>query len=408
MSYSKASPSKAEEAVSEDSINISENVPAYGQHATDDVYTDFNESYQTGLPTIDDSVEGLNSESIIGPHSEPPEHPLSLATSAALPRNEVPSYGNHTTDQLYTESNPSYQTGLPTLEGSLESSNSETVFQSAAASPVSQPRPTPAERVSSPLPPPASSGPISLTLDKALIFPNTVPATALYSLNYTLNSMGSSVTLRRSVPGPVRTNGKQGKIVDKDLYDIKRPPLNFVTFHLHGKRKSTYPGVGQLQMKLGLRGRYWECKFKEKVVLKGRNGVWNDGEGKLVAREVNEVVAKRGKGKEKQVVVDDGVRENPGLIFEERADGEANDLLTDLMVAVWCAKTWCAETWEAKSATPSASEGSYSYGPCIKERALYVWKNTRGKLLTLSPVAKHLRTGQTMAGSSQMWISNRY
>lgn len=368
MSDSKAAPSKAEEAASESKINISQDVPAYGAHTLDDVYSDFNPSYQTGLPTIDDPVEDSNLESVTESHREPPqpEYQPSSASSHALSRNTVPSYNEHYADDLYTEFNPSYQTGLPTVEEPIESLISETMLEPDTAPPAPEPLPTPTERVSSPLPPPAPSGPLSLTLDKALIFPNTVPATALYSLNYTLNSMGSSITLRRSVPGPVRANGRQGKIVDKDLYDITRPPLNLVTFHIHGKRKSTYPGVGQLQMKLGMRGRYWECKFKEKVLLKGRNGVWSDGEGKVVAKEVNEVVAKRGKGKEKQVVFDDGVRENPGLLFEERGAGEVDNLLIDLMVAVWCAKTWCAETWEAKSATPSASEGSYSWGAYLK------------------------------------------
>jgi hypothetical protein len=291
------------------------------------------------------------------------------ATRLALSET-VPSYGDHLTDDLYTGFNPSYQTGLPTLEDSVEDSTPGFIpeLDLEPPPPAIEPLPSPADRAPSPLPSPSPPGPLSLTLDKALIFPNTVPASALYSLNYTLNSMGSSITLRRSVLGPVRANGKQGKIMDKDLYDITRPPLNLVTFGLHGKRKSTYPGIGQLQLKLGLRGKFWECKFKERVVLKGRNGIWSDGEGKIVAKEVNEVVAKKSnwKGKGKQVLVDEGVRENPGLVFEERESGEANDLLTDLMVAVWCAKTWCAETWEAKSATPSASEGSYSWGTYLK------------------------------------------
>lgn len=313
MSDSKSVQSKAEEAAAESRFNISDSVPAYGDHLADDLYTGFNPSYQTGLPTLEDSSE----------ENSP----------------EVSGQGN------IIAIVPSWQQPPP-----------------------AEPLPSAAERIPSPLPLPAPSSPLSLTLDKALIFPNTIPATALYSLNYTLNSMGSSITLRRSVPGPIRANGKQGKIVDKDLYDITRPPLNLVTFHIHGKRKSTYPGVGQLQMKLGLRGKYWECKFKEKVVLKGKNGVWTDGEGEVVAIEENEVVARKAnwKGKEKQVVIDDGVKENPGLVFKEREVGEGNNLLTDLVVAVWCAKTWCAETWEAKSATPSASEGSYSWGNYLK------------------------------------------
>ncbi len=60
---------------------------------------------------------------------------------------------------------------------------------------------------------------------------------------------------------------------------------------------------------MGLAGKYWECKFKEKVVLKA------------VAREVNEVVAKNVSKKGKEV--DNGVRENPGLVFDEREEEDA-------------------------------------------------------------------------------------
>lgn len=109
-------------------------------------------------------------------------------------------------------------------------------------------------------------------------------------------------------------------------------------------------------MKQGLRGKYWECKFKNQVVLKGRDGKWVDSKGELLATEVNEVGVKKGSKKGKEV--DDGVRENPGLVFEERE--EMDPLLVDLMVAVWCAKTWGAETYEERSVRPSASEGKYS------------------------------------------------
>jgi hypothetical protein len=53
--------------------------------------------------------------------------------------------------------------------------------------------------------------------------------------------MGNSVTLR-SVPGTTRMNGTRGKITDKNLYDITRPPLPLVEFQIHGKEKSTFPG----------------------------------------------------------------------------------------------------------------------------------------------------------------------
>lgn len=108
---------------------------------------------------------------------------------------------------------------------------------------------------------------------------------------------------------------------------------------------------------MGLAGKYWECKFKEKVVLKGKHGTWTDAAGKAVAREVNEVVAKNVSKKGKEV--DNGVRENPGLVFDEREEEDA--LLVDLMVAVWCAKTWCAETFEARMSKPTMAESEFSY-----------------------------------------------
>jgi len=264
----------------------------------------------------------------------------------------VPAYGDHIADDLYSENIPNYGTGLPSLNDpdlELDPVLNEEVTEDISDN-ASDARPC------TPLPPPPSSGPLSLTLDKALIFPNTVPATALYSLNYTLNSMGNSITLRRSVPGPLRPNSQAGKIQDKDLYDITRPPFSAFFYQIHGKRQSTYPGVGDLKLKMGLRGKYWECRFKDKVVLKGRGGVWEDADGKVVAREINEVLSKRKKGKEK--MIDDGVRENPGVDFEP----DVADLLVDLMVACWCAKTWCNETHESRQ--PSRSDGSST-------RALY-------------------------------------
>ena len=91
-------------------------------------------------------------------------------------------------------------------------------------------------------------------------------------------------------------------------------------------------------------------------MLKGKHGTWTDAQGKLVAKEVNEVVAKNASKKGKEV--DNGVRENPGLVFEEREGEDA--LVVDLMVAVWCAKTWCAETFEARMSKPTMAESESS------------------------------------------------
>jgi hypothetical protein len=263
------------------------------------------------------------------------------------PRNDdpdpVPSYGNHVSDDLYSDNIPNYQTGLPSLSDQIEDAQEPQISDENDSMPP-------------PLQPAVTSETLSLTLDKALIFPSAIPSTALYSLNYTLNSMGSSITLRRSVPAAARASGASGKIMDKDLYDITRPPLDLITFQLKGKRKSTFPGVGNLQLKQGLRGKYWECRFKDKIVLKNKTGVWTDGDGTPVATETNEAIAKKGTRKGKEVAVDDGVRKNPGLTFVER-QGAFDPLLMDLMVAVWCAKTWSVETYEAKTEPISTSEG---------------------------------------------------
>jgi hypothetical protein len=168
--------------------------------------------------------------------------------------------------------------------------------------------------------------------------------------------MGNSVTLSRSVPGAIRTDGTTGKVIDKELYDIIRPPLSLVEFHIKGKRKSTFPGTGILRLKMGLTGKYWECKIKEKLMFKGKHGVWVNGEGRIVAKEVNELIAKKVSKKGKEI--DNGVRENPGLVFEQWEEG-MDGLQVDLMVAVWCAKTWCAETFEARMTKPTLAESEF-------------------------------------------------
>lgn len=269
----------------------------------------------------------------------------------------VPSYSEHTADDLYTEGIPNYGTGLPSLpDADEELTYDQDPYNDLQRNPVSEDD----SSIPPPFPETTPSEPLSLTLDKALIFPNTVPATALYSLNYTLNTMGNSVTLSRSVPGAIRNDGTSSKITDKDLYDITRPPLSLLEFQIRGKRKSTFPGTGNLQMKTGLMGKYWECRFRDKLVLKGKHGTWCDGKGRVVAREMNEVVAKKVSRKGKEV--ERGVRENPGLVFEAwEGDGGMDPLLVDLMVAVWCAKTWCAETFEARIVKPTMAESGFRF-----------------------------------------------
>lgn len=201
-----------------------------------------------------------------------------------------------------------------------------------------------------------ATGPRSLTLDKDLIFPSTIPSTALYSLNHALDTKINSITLRRSVPNTVNPQ----KVTDKDLWEIFRPPMARTKFQLHGKTESTYLRTGELTMKSGLSGQVWECRFEPGVVLRGKDGVWSDGQGEVVAREANEVIAKKGsrKGKEREAV--DSVRKNPSLTRVERRNGKEDLFLVDLMVAVWCAKMWCAETWESRGDGPSMKEGEFA------------------------------------------------
>ena len=92
-------------------------------------------------------------------------------------------------------------------------------------------------------------------------------------------------------------------------------------------------------------------------MLKGKHGTWCDGQGKVIAKEVNEVVAKKASKKGKEI--DSGVRENPGLVFEEMEGEGVDALLVDLMVAVWCAKTWCAETFESRMGKPTMAESEF-------------------------------------------------
>ena len=305
-------------------------------------------------------------------------------SSTVRAQDAVPPYGEHIGDDIYLEAPPAISGLIPHFPGpDAPEENNEN--ESAYAPALSDLGPLPA-------PEPSVAGPLSLTIDKALIFPNTIPSNALYSLNYTLNSMGSSITLRRSVPGIIREDGRKGKIVDKDLYEITRPPFNLLGFDIVGKRKSTFPGTGELQLKSGASGlgrKFWECRFKGRAVLVGKKGVWTDGEGKIVAREVNEVVPKKGRGKGKEKEVDEGVRENPSLNFEDR-EGGINELSLDLMVAVWCAKTWWAETFEAKSARDGTSEGAFS-------------NHSRRVPANEVVASQHLRSNHVLGRNAKLW-----
>ncbi|KAH8821266.1 hypothetical protein F5884DRAFT_81782 [Xylogone sp. PMI_703] len=241
-----------------------------------------------------------------------------------------PSYGDHVNHALYTESGSSHN---------RSSSHPDSISERARTSQLST-RPLQKDEYR------------SLTLDKSLIYPSIPPSQALYSLSYTLNSLGSEITLRRSVPGLIRPDGTVASVVDKDLFHITRPPLSLASFEIKGLRRSTYPGTAYLELKRGIKGKYWECKFKGQLVLRQKGGVWVDEDGKEIAREQNELPRSKSKDKHKAAAIDFGVKEHPKISFVDDVD----QLLMDLMIAVWCAKTWYCATYGVKSARPTMKE----------------------------------------------------
>ncbi len=63
-----------------------------------------------------------------------------------------------------------------------------------------------------------SSGPLSLTLDRDLIYPTEPPSRALYHLPRSLECNGERVFLERIVPATAREDGSQKKAKDQELY----------------------------------------------------------------------------------------------------------------------------------------------------------------------------------------------
>jgi hypothetical protein len=251
--------------------------------------------------------------------------------STKNPEETVPAYVDYTSDEMYQATN-----SLRNYRSDLQQSSTE------------------------------ATGSHSLTLDKDLIFPSAIPSTALYSLNHPLNTKRDSIVLGRSVPNTIHPQ----KLTDEDLWEIFRPPNTRTQFQLFGETESTHFRTGELTMKSGLTGQVWEGRFEPDVLLRGKDGVWTDGQGVVLAREVNEVIARKGSRKGKENEVEDGVRRNPGLTFLERLDGEEDQFLVDLMVAVWCAKTWCTETWESRRDGPSMKEGEFE----CPEDLLSIWR----------------------------------
>ncbi|RFU30385.1 hypothetical protein B7463_g5942, partial [Scytalidium lignicola] len=264
-----------------------------------------------------------------------------------------PSYGDHVSDALYTEP--------ASASHSRSSSHPGSISERVRTSQLSI-RPLQRGEFK------------SLTLDKSLIYPSIPPSQALYSLSYTLNSLGSEITLRRSVPGLTRLDGSTTRATDKDLFHITRPPLSHTSFEIKGLRRSTYPGTAYLDLKMGLKGKYWECKFKGQVVLRQKSGVWVDEDGKEIAREQNALPRSKSKDKNKVNAIDYGVKEHPKISFVDDVD----QLLMDLMIAVWCAKTWYCATYGAKSARPTMKEavnrvrlGQEATGRSISKAAIW-------------------------------------
>lgn len=279
----------------------------------------------------------------------------------------APAYDEHYHDTRYHES-----------EGEFRPSGASTIGQSSQALQESHQGATLLPLVSDRILPPHSqtssaispnnevpaTGPITLYLDKDLIFPGPPPCNALYSLDYVLQSQGGKLTLRRSIPGAARSDGTLKKVQDKELYELKR---GFVLekFELVGQRRSTYKGEIILKLKTSLLGKKsWECTLKTKsrdeILLRSQGMEWQNADGKIIARERDDIVVPskhmKGKGKEK---VDEGrgSSSQDELMLVDRS----NEMLVDLLVAVWIAKLWYAETYEFKTKPLTLDDGELHF-----------------------------------------------
>jgi hypothetical protein len=82
------------------------------------------------------------------------------------------------------------------------------------------------------------------------------------------------------------------------------PPAEYsYKIQLIGKAERTLTRTGELFMKSELSGQVWECRFEPDFLLRGKDGVWTDVQGVVVARGANEVIAREGdrKGRENKV-----------------------------------------------------------------------------------------------------------
>ncbi|KAI9838553.1 MAG: hypothetical protein M1819_004862 [Sarea resinae] len=159
-------------------------------------------------------------------------------------------------------------------------------------------------------------GPLSLTLDRDLIYPSSPPSVALYHIPRLLSFRGDRVFLEKCVPAQLRENGTKRRPYDQPLYEFQRDDITSGNCVVVSKAKTTFGGrVGQMKRR-GIFGN-WELSYKNRLTLKFKSGKWRDSEGEDIAVEESCTT----------LVVKEGINED----------------MRDLVVAAWCAKIWRAE-----------------------------------------------------------------
>jgi len=287
------------------------------------------------------------------------------ASREADMEEEAPAYSDHYNDEIYID--PADESELPEAYSAIPRTYAAQESQGASplGPPVSEKCPLPYSRSSSPTPhnnEVPATGPITLHLDKDLIFPGPPPCNAIYSLDYVLQSRGDKIMLRRSIPGTMRADGTARMAQDKDLYEIQRN-FDLGTFSLVGQRRSTHRGDIVLKLKTSLLGKKsWDCVLKstgrEDILLKSNGAEWQTHSGTVIARERDDIVVPKrelkGKGKEK-ADEERGAGVKDELILLERRD----QMLVDLLVSVWVAKLWFGESYEYKTRNPTKDESNF-------------------------------------------------
>ncbi|KAI9798341.1 MAG: hypothetical protein M1835_000004 [Candelina submexicana] len=177
-----------------------------------------------------------------------------------------------------------------------------------------------------------SSGPLSLTLDKDLIYPTEPPSRALYHIPRSLACNGDKVFLERSVPATVRQDGSQGKARDQELYHIVGSRLTSSEIEIRGMRRSCYgDSIGRMRPRHAFFHSRWDVAFRKQTVLRFKNRTWLDANEGVMARE------RKGMSK-------------PIMVIEQGVDVQ----MMDLLVACWCAKTWWEWDGKYRDGTPDS------------------------------------------------------